>query len=235
MFKQPQPMTFFDSWNPNMSYVLGFWWADGTIYKNKVGTKGGSVSFASADRDHLESVNQVMGGGYKVVFRGDCYRLYIYRNNAVKAIEMLGGFENKSLLAQWNHVPEEHLADFVRGYVDGDGSLGWALNRSIPNPLIQICGTTDFLSGMANQIEASTGIALTGIYTASGKIPQLRYSGIKAKCLSIWLYKKSMLHLERKKKIADLFALWMPRTGGFKRRVVTPKMREVFNADVFPH
>src|SRR6266487_1633699 len=54
--------SFFKSWNHEMAYILGYWFADGNMYTQK---SCGSyiVSIGSKDVEHLESLRNLIGIG----------------------------------------------------------------------------------------------------------------------------------------------------------------------------
>lgn len=213
------------NWNPDSAYILGFWWADGCIGQNK---RGGDylIAFSGNDQNHLELIANILGLTNKVKKCSDsnCYTLAFSRKSMYTFIVNNGGIPAKSLKATWHVIPCKFLSHFVRGYIDGDGSLCW--DKGVP--ILSICGTSDFLHGMSNQIFEHTGIYSPNIYQHKNKIPFIRYSGLKAKLLACWLYNENRISLQRKKDIASLFLKWKPKKFGYKKRVITPLMREMF-------
>ena len=218
-----------------MAYVLGLWWADGNIYRDKRCARGGSVSFSSADFEHLESVNKLIGGKYRVKKRRgeNTYDLVISRYEAYLDIKAKGGEEAKSLTCKFPDVPAKFIREFCRGVVDGDGSLFWnsVRNKSgvSTSPVLAVCGTVDFLSKFSSQVEIHSGIPSSKAYVAKDKIPFIRYSGLRAKCLSFWLYQNSEgACLQRKKHLAHDFCAWHPKKKGFKKSQITNEMEKKY-------
>lgn len=229
MSRKEKLTPLFDSWSSNMAYIFGFWWADGCIMANPPGKFNYCIDFSSVDKHHLEVIASQLDVTTPLRFNSGCYRLTFARKTLWNRIQELGGTPCKSLTAKWNEVPEEYLADFIRGYVDGDGCLSWDSGKL---PLVQICGTQIFLNGMAQQIEKFTGIACMGIYQSGTKIPTLRYSGLKAKYLTKWLYQNSELKLDRKALIAESFQSWKPKESWHRRHQVVTTQMEVFFGEV---
>lgn len=149
-------------------------------------------------------------------------------------IQSLGGTPAKSLTAAWLYPPTHFLADFVRGYIDGDGTIQWGLRGQSRVPDITVYGTCDFLTGMASAVEGATGIPapICRKYnrTYGDKVAFVRWSGLPSKVLAVWLYHDCNLYMERKQATALSFLNWMPKRFGFKRHTVTPRMRELFGA-----
>lgn len=50
---------FFHEWTPNMAYVLGYFAADGSMYKNKNGSA--YIAFYSADLELVTSIKKIIG------------------------------------------------------------------------------------------------------------------------------------------------------------------------------
>ncbi len=120
----------------------------------------------------------------------------------------LGGMPNKSNVIGFPMVPAEYLVHFVRGFVDGDGTLAWNGDR----PVLQIySGSKHLLEQMASAIEAQTGIPAANV-DPNRTLWYLKWSTIRAKCLAAWLYVENPgLVLERKAAIANAFIAWQPR------------------------
>ena len=69
-------------------------------------------------------------------------RLLIGNNRIVSDLEKWGVKEHKSKILE--SVPDiPFKEDFIRGYIDGDGSL----RKDFPN--IRVCGTKEFLTSLA--------------------------------------------------------------------------------------
>jgi len=216
----------FDSWSPDMAYILGFWWADGCIAANLPGKLNYWIEFSSIDREHLEHIAEKLDVTTPLRFSSGCYRLTFGRKSLWEKIQDLGGTPAKSLSAIWHDPLDVYLRDFVRGYIDGDGSLSFdGLSRV---PCLQIAGTSAFLGGLSRQVYDATGIASSKVYQCKTKCPLIRYKGLKAKCMAAWLYTDSLLSLQRKYLLAMECIRWRPRRFGFKQRVITPQMERLF-------
>jgi hypothetical protein len=224
-------MRFFQSWTAEMAYILGYWFADGNIY-SQPSCGGYTVSIGSKDVAHLELLRATIGLGKLTRITGsEVFKLVICRKAMYKDLLHLGGSERKSLTLTWPEVPTDQLAHFVRGYVDGDGSLSWHRPGTSVHPLLEAAGTNAFLVGMARAIETQTGIPIPTCHPSKSSVYKVSWYGIAAKCLAIWLYQQNPgLALERKALIADQFATWQPKV--FRERRVTPKMWELFGDDL---
>ncbi len=110
---------YFKTWSRNMAYVLGFWYADGCIYKGKMF----DITQHVKDKYILKRIAAELeyeGPIYDYVDRQACrinFSCVVIYNDIVA----LGGSERKSFNLTFPEVPEELLPDFIRGFFDGDG------------------------------------------------------------------------------------------------------------------
>jgi hypothetical protein len=110
---------FFKVWSHDMAYILGFWWADGWIYKDEF-----CISQEKSRQYILEKILNQMESNYPIEKRkwGTNY-FKIQSREMCKDIVGLGGKENKSRDIGFPTVPQKYLSDFIRGYFDGDGCI----------------------------------------------------------------------------------------------------------------
>lgn len=223
-------MSFFRTWSAPMAYVLGYWFADGNIYSQPA-CGGYTVSIGSKDVAHLELLRGAIGLGALTRITGsEVFKLVICRKALYEDLLRLGGSERKSLTLAWPRVPEEHLPHLVRGYVDGDGCLTWHRSGNSSNPLIDITGTEHFVTGLAHAVYGQTGIPVPSVHTHAG-LSRVKWYGVAAKCLTIWLYRQHAgLALERKAILAEAFSQWEPKV--FRKKRVAPRMWELFGDDL---
>jgi hypothetical protein len=225
------PCQFFKAWTHEMAYVLGYWFADGNMYFQK-GAGGYFVSIGSKDVAHLETLRAIIGTGMLSRITGSqAYKLVVCRKEMYDDLLRLGGTERKSLTLKWPDVPQAFLADFVRGYVNGDGCLTWHRPGRSVHPMISVAGTAEFLTGMGLAIQKATGIPLPirHLKTDSRCTWVINWYGVRAKCLAIWLYRiHSGLALERKQVLVEAFSKWQPKL--FDPSTTTPQMWENFEA-----
>ena len=219
---------FFSQWTPESAYVFGFWFADGSMTQPG---KGYCVSFVTKDLEHLRLLQQVMQAEQKIYARPDgCYTLAIGSKQMWHDLLRLGGAPAKSLVAPMPDVPQTFRRHFIRGYVDGDGSLYWDTTRR-RTPRINIVGGLAFLEKLARVIHEETDVGIARIRTHKSKTPFLAYSGIKAQVLAKWLYVPGELMLERKGMLAHAFGMWeLSKFGWMSQAVMTSRMREILES-----
>src|SRR5215470_12145718 len=148
---------FFRVWSPEMAYVLGLWWTDGCM-RIKRNTGAHEIEIASNHRDHLENIARIISGKYflrKVSLLSSTYVISFCSKEMYQDIMVLGGSPRKSRTIGFPDVPSELLPHFVRGVIDGDGTLTWNGDR----PILQVySGSAQFLNGLVASIQQETGI-----------------------------------------------------------------------------
>jgi hypothetical protein len=226
--RSPRRVEFFRVWTPEMAYILGLWWTDGCM-RVKANTGAHQIEIASNDCEYLESIAQVIGGKYflrKVSPHTNTYVISFCSKEMYQDIERLGGTPRKSRTIGFPDVPVDLLPHFVRGVVDGDGTLAWNGDR----PIIQVySGSSLFLNGLINAIAQSTGIPAP-LPQANRDNWTVKWSTIRAKCLAGWLYfDNSGIALDRKLAIAKQFLEWRPRKKP-EKGTITDAMRLNFPA-----
>jgi hypothetical protein len=122
---------FFKIWSPKMAYVLGFFTADGNMTKNK--RKAHFIEFEITDKELLYKIRELLGSNHKITARkrGErwkvSYRLQIGSKEIFSDLIKLGMVPNKSKVIKLPKVPKKYFSDFVRGYFDGDGYIGYGI------------------------------------------------------------------------------------------------------------
>ena len=98
-----------------------------------------------------------------------------------------------------SNIPKNMRNHFIRGYFDGDGTVGVYLNKKLNKKFarVQLLGTEEFLEGIREEIGLSVG-SIT--LSKTEKIHRLSYSGKKRLFeLLDYLYNDATIFLQRKK------------------------------------
>lgn len=119
---------FFKVWSREMSYVLGFFAADGTMIVNNRGAH--FIEFHSTDKQLIEMVRNILESNHKISVKKPrdsrhklAYRLQLGSKEMFEDLLTLGFVPNKSLTIKFPVIPETFQKDFIRGYFDGDGCI----------------------------------------------------------------------------------------------------------------
>lgn len=183
---------------PESAYWLGVMYSDGYITKAKYTNKFG-ISVSKKDEEWLKKFKSFLNYNgeiktYKVGDNGykpetEYVRLLIGNNKVVADLEKFGVVEHKTHIL--NKIPDiQYIDDFIRGYIDGDGSL------RKDYPCFQICGTKDFLQSIANYLEVDYRLY------PDKSIYCLRYNIKQSEYLEKRLYANASTYLNRKYNIA---------------------------------
>ncbi len=216
------------------AYWLGFMYADGYISSknNRIG-----LSLSIKDIDHLQKFNNFLNYSKGMIitdshqfnsknkFNKDgelmqMIRTVITNEHMWKALYNLGCVPNKSLILTF---PDESMftsnnliKHFIRGYFDGDGTLG-VYPHSKSNPKLEasllIIGTKSFLEGIQNYLGINGFLMQKP--NCNENTYRLGYSTKKAERVADILYKNASIYLTRKYNIytTDFAALKSGKNG----------------------
>jgi len=197
-----------------MAYVLGFFTADGSMYKTSRGTH--FIEFQITDRKLLLQIQDAIGSNHKITDRGvrenhqkKIYRLQIGSKAIFESLVDLGFMQNKTKVVRLPPVPQEYLCDFLRGYLDGDGNVMFGYYRKPGRNYLSKCFATRFTSGSRLLLEDLKGalsrIVGNGSLYFSGRGWRLSYGSDASKKLCQFMYHSGkldgLIYLERKYKI----------------------------------
>lgn len=159
---------FFSNWSADMAYVLGLIITDGCV------SEAGRVSLSMNDQELLEKVKKVMGSEHNITLskhQSGLYCFHFAREKLIEDLHKFGVFPRKSLSVNFPDVPQEFLADFIRGVFDGDGSVYFE-PRSPKYPLRLrskfVSSSKQFIEGLHGALE-SLGMPKRKIYQQKTK------------------------------------------------------------------
>ena len=189
------------------AYWLGFLYADGNI--STVGNRL-EMNLSSKDLDHmlkfkrflkLESeirIEDNRGEGKEVC------RLSIRNKHVWQQLNDKGCVPCKSLILKFPDKSifktENLIYDFIRGYCDGDGSLGMYMKENTENHKcwMSFVGTEDFLNGIQDFLQIKGTIRNKTCTNWQNKAYDLKYGGVKARQVARLLYENSSIYMDRK-------------------------------------
>ncbi|OGE64415.1 hypothetical protein A3J13_00335 [Candidatus Daviesbacteria bacterium RIFCSPLOWO2_02_FULL_36_8] len=204
--------TFFDTWSPDMAYILGYFASDGCMYQNKRGSH--YISFTSTDIEIIQLIKKILGvtneiETYKSKFVNWKlrYTIQIGSKSIFKRFEQLGFTPNKSLTLSFPNIPDALLGHFIRGYFDGDGCATFRYykrkNRPNPTRILSIrfrCGSQIFIGKLRKELKKSLNIS--GYLYFHSNAYELVYSTKDVLKLFRFMYpERDVPHLGRKRTI----------------------------------
>lgn len=141
---------FFKKWTPEMTYILGFLFADGNIIYSKRGTWFWSLQIT--DIEILKKIKEELNSFHKISLKKkvknqkQIYRIQIGSKEMCKDLLRLGLTPRKSKTIIFPKVPTKYFPDFLRGYFDGDGGVWVGLKNKKQKTKTLTIGTS-FTSG----------------------------------------------------------------------------------------
>lgn len=181
------------------AYWLGLLMADGCVSRSH----SDKVTLVTAARDlpHHLKWYKAINSSLKPHHRKDgAYQSQHYSKKMCDDLEKHGCVPVKSLTLKFPTISEQLLNHFVRGYFDGDGSIGIGNKKQrTPQLRISFIGTCDFLTSLSMILNVNNKLQPTGTHKRAMK---LEVGGNKkARKIIEWLYQDATVWLERKREI----------------------------------
>ncbi len=197
----------FERWTPEESWLAGAIWSDGCLSKDRGHYR---VVLNSTDRDLIDFAAAIAGLPVHRIDRNDgirktLYRIHFGHRDVVSRLRAVGLAERKSIDGTWPELPG-HVDAFVRGFFDGNGSVGIYKNPNLQNPLHQgrlmssITGPELFLAGLRPVLCDQAGVAFKKL-NRRNKVYVLQYNHGDSLNLAQYMYRTAGPHLGRKKDI----------------------------------
>lgn len=198
-------LSFFKTWTPEMSYILGFLFADGCIT-----TRDGEyheIAVEIKDHDHCTVIASTIDNNINVhrYTRHDgrsTSKFSIGVSSVIEDVVNLGLTPKKSKTALYPYVPRELQSHFVRGYFDGNGTVGLAKRnnrKSYRRGLMISVGSKAFSESLLLAIRSFTP-AVGNIYkpstTNAYNVSFTRLDEIRS--FGEWIYDEASIFLHRK-------------------------------------
>lgn len=207
------------------AYWLGFLYADGNVYITK---NGGSVyiriELSSLDKDHLKLFLLSVGSNHPIKYRSDNTKARVCIGSIKMGTDLynLGCPPHKTYSIEWPSdeiVPQHLKRHFLRGYSDGDGTLGTCKINPSSNIGWELCLTYPFGIGLKKWLKTQCNTSNVNIKPYRN-IFRLKYAG-RCQISRIWhlLYDDATICLPRKKEVIrqHIYPLnWCDTSGGKK-------------------
>lgn len=217
---------YFKQWNSDMAYILGFIASDGNVFKKEYITNGRvkekntlTIALNSIDESHVNLIKEKLGYSGKTFERtitstykniGNVHKsvgITITSKDMVNDLINLGIVNNKSLVVKFPDVPKEYELDFIRGYFDGDGSVGfnyptnkYGIRTNKAQIRVRFCsGSYDLIYEIQNKL-TSYGLKSKTISSAKNKtLYEIAYSTKESELIYTLFYsKEGCMKLNRK-------------------------------------
>ncbi len=210
-------------WNPQLAYAIGLITTDGNLSKDKR-----HISLTSTDKDLLTTFRDCLGKRNHItkdlkssISLKQAYRVQFGDVVLYDWLVKIGLHANKSLTIGPLQIDERYFRDFLRGHLDGDGSIIHYIDRyNAPlNPKYIYERLFVYFMSASEKHILWLRKTITKLKSISGSINKrvpknknysnffvLKFSTKEAKILLNWIYYKPGLPcLKRKFKIAEPF------------------------------
>lgn len=191
---------FFEKWCPEMAYVLGYIYADGSL-ENSPYLRGKYLRVTSTDRITIERIKRWLDSEHTIVTerpkirtRKTRYMLRIGSHSLYDSLEALGLYPHKSLTIRFPELPRKWLPHFVRGYFDGDGCAFLEMGKGKTQQkiikrlsVIFTSGSFEYLVGLCSTLRKAMGLERSMVYTSQRSF-QLRCATSDAVRLFTFMY-----------------------------------------------
>lgn len=193
------------------AYWLGFIYADGYIskperlYKGKIkkGNYRFEISLKSTDSMHLEKFKKAIEYEKEIKIsktnfpRVNRCRLYFANKHFWETLNNYGCTPVKSLNLKFPNIDtfknKELIKHFIRGYIDGDGSISYK-NAKHTDFQLRILGTEHFLKNLQINLPLERANKLT----KKINVFELCFNSSRGLYVSNYLYKDASIYLDRK-------------------------------------
>ena len=204
--------TVFDSIDTEeKAYWLGFLFADGNIASKEDKLE---INLSSKDIDHLNKFKKFINSDAKdrickTKSGHEQCRFSVRNKHLWEELNSKGCIPNKTLILKF---PDEKIfkdksliRHFIRGYFDGDGTIGVYNGKYGTIFNIGIASTKSFLEDVQKYIGIKGVIKNATCNTYESKVFVLHYSSLKARRVSRYLYENCNVCLTRKYNIYEMF------------------------------
>lgn len=199
---------FFKKPSEQLYYFLGFVAADGYI-----NDEGIEIGLNEKDKGLLEQFRDWIVPGKPLYHKKatNSYTLKLSCRNKTEAFKAFYGMQTNEKCYELvfpQNIPEEFYKDFIRGYIDGDGTIGttkgYRGNKVYIGPRLRILGNHHFLEGLNKKTKEFYKHNTNSIPKKNGgeNIYEITYNFSTAKNLLKWLYEDCTICLERKRQRA---------------------------------
>ena len=191
----------------NKAYIMGLLYADGC---NLANDNGVTLKLQEKDKEILEKINKELKNEKPLSFYEmsrknqnwqNTYSIELYSEHLTETLTSKGLIPCKSLVLTFpDWLDRNFYADFIRGYMDGDGCI----SKDITRASVNIVGTEEFCKSLANIFKEELNLDKYHIYFPSASEP-----GKNTRVLAIYgfnrvvdvlnyIYKDAELYIQRK-------------------------------------
>jgi len=200
-------------WSPKFAYVMGLITTDGCLCND-----GRHIDFTSKDKELVLKFRECLGSKNKigVKYRGNdkyqktkCFRIQLGDVNFYEFLLSIGLSPRKSKTLDKLSIPQQYFWHFLRGCIDGDGSIGIFKHPESAQPQLRVrlySASPKFLEWIKDSISANSDLK-GGWIEEMGKCRVCKLVFAKDDSIKLFklIYNNSEFYLDRKYQIARQF------------------------------
>ncbi len=201
-------------WTPKFAYAVGLITTDGCLSND-----GRHIDFTSKDEELVLKFKGCLRVSNKIgiKYRGKddysretkYFRVQLGDMNFYEFLLSIGLSQRKSKNLGSLKIPDKFFSDFLRGCIDGDGSIGFFNHPESKHPQLRIrlfSASRGFLEWMKLEIQRNFGINGGWINNNNSSIPSLCFAKSDSVKLFPILYRgKDCVYLSRKRAVVKRF------------------------------
>lgn len=195
---------------PEKAYWLGALYADGNIHKHK--SQSGTIRFSTKDKEWAEKFLECIEyegsvlREYHKKFEKEIFKARVTSDKMYYDLIKHGCVPSKSKILKMPDLHNDLIPHFVRGYFDGDGTVGiykYLTGKSTITLRSGICsGSEEFLTNILKYIPVKSKIIKKNSNKA---LWCFQFSVNDSLSFCKWMYKDASIYLNRKYKIFEDF------------------------------
>lgn len=170
---------YFDKWTPNMAYILGLLFADGSVKRRLdtviIGLKSDDeyiLEFIKKELQIRVPIKRIPANGTTTVHSTLC----IHSKIAVKRMMDLGLMPMKSYNDYpFPDVPTDMLSHYIRGYLDGNGTVCESQSKNYRFCMAGFCGAPKQIEGIRDAMVKNAGVSQCKVQLRYGKTTVFAY------------------------------------------------------------
>lgn len=199
--KRYQDVSVFNKYTPESCYWAGFLAADGTAGKYSI-----QCELCLSDKPHLKKLKLFLNSNANIKERElvsfdkkikSCYIIFYSIELANILKKNFNIVSNKSMILQPPKLPNNMIRHFIRGYFDGDGSIGWHKYNNTPR-IFCCSGSEKMINWIYQNIKTNLKVGDPKISRRKKNLYAFSFMGKQSLNICKWLYKDSTIHLDRK-------------------------------------
>lgn len=201
------------TWSSSLAYAVGLITTDGNLSSDKR-----HITFTSTDKKLVKSIKQCLNKSNRITINSPSslskkkvYRTQLGDVKLYNWLNSIGVNRNKSLTLKPLKIPDQYFRDFLRGHLDGDGSIIHYKDRylaKVRSKYVYDRLFVYFISASERHIKWLRSkifniLKIKGSISKTRGVNRIKFSTKEAKILLNWIYyTKDIPCLARKYKIA---------------------------------